>query len=40
MDEEKLKKFLSKWIQIPDESANHQMQEELDELFFVPKIFK
>ncbi len=35
MNEEKLKKFLSKWIQIPDEIANQQMNNELDEVFGV-----
>ena len=33
MNEEKLKDFLSKWIQIPDEQANSDMNRELDEIF-------
>lgn len=33
MDEEKLKKFLGKWIEIPDEQANSDMLKELNEVF-------
>ncbi len=33
INEEKLKKFLSQWIQIPDEIANQQMNDELQKIF-------
>lgn len=33
IDETKLKKFLSSWIEIPDEMANEQMNKELERCF-------
>ena len=33
INEEKLKKFLSRWIEIPDESAEQQRLKELEECF-------
>lgn len=33
INEEKLKKFLRKWIQIPDEIANQCMNDDLEEVF-------
>jgi len=33
INEEKIKQFLKQWIQIPDESANQQMCDELDKCF-------
>lgn len=33
INEEKLRKFLSRWIQIPDETANQQMNDELEKIF-------
>jgi len=33
INEEKLKKFLSRWIEIPDESAEQQRLKDLDGCF-------
>jgi len=33
INEEKLKKFLSRWVKIPDEMGNLQMNNELSECF-------
>ncbi len=34
INEELLKKFLEKWIEIPDEEAEYKRCEELDKIFF------